>query len=284
MEQWQSFTSAELSRQAGQEGATAVLPVHAVEQHGPHLPLSTDLEIGRGVLREARRDLEGLPIFRLPEQPVGASREHARFAGTLSLPGPLVSEVLVALGRSVATAGIRRLVVFSAHGGNRPALDEAGLVLRDEVGLLVVRATLARFPRPSLPAHLPGLPEEEWREGLHGGAVETSMMLHLRPDLVRMEALEGSGPHTPGTAADVAGPLRRPEGRLGPEGPAPFSWLASDLHPSGVAGNPRLATAELGRHLVMAHARWLGGLLREVSDLPEEVLPGAGGGGGRQPS
>lgn len=265
---WQDLTAPELARRAAAKGATALLPLHAVEQHGAHLPLSTDLEIGRGVLAAALGELPGdRPLLVLPEQGVGASREHGRVPGTLWIPGALLTDWVIALGRGLATSGIGRLVVFSAHGGNRAVLDEAGLVLRDEVDLLVVKVTLARLPRPELPPHGPTLPDAEWQEGIHGGAVETSMMLHLRPDLVRMEALEEDRASAPPPGALPAGHLRVAGGKLAPEGPAPLAWLAGDLHPSGVAGDPRLASAELGRHLVTGYGRWLAALLDEVMGL-----------------
>ncbi len=178
---WQTLTTVEAGRVALAD-PVVVLPVAAIEQHGPHLPLSTDLDIGLGLLSEAfGRIPEDFPAWALPPQAIGCSREHARFAGTLSVEPEQLSALIEATGEALAQIGVRRLVLSNSHGGNRHALEAAGLRLRDELGMLVVNASWFRFPRPENS----DLPEAEWRHGLHGGAVETAMMLHLRPDLVR---------------------------------------------------------------------------------------------------
>ncbi len=256
---WQALTSPEAGALADSD-PVAVLPLAAVEQHGPHLPLSTDVEIGEGLLRIALRALPPAhPVYLLPTQAVGASEEHLGFPGTLSLPPRLLDEVVVELGRSLARAGVRRLVLHNAHGGNRPVLDTAALRLRREEGMLVVKVTWARFPRPAGVE----LPEEEWQHGIHGGAVETAMMLHLRPELVRHDAIRDFPP---------LGARMESEGyRTGPEGVAPLAWVAEDLHPSGAAGDPRLATPGMGEVLVEHYGRCLAEVIREAATLP---LPG----------
>lgn len=257
---WQSLTTVEAATLAARD-PVVVLPVAAVEQHGPHLPLSTDLDIGLGVLAEAFRRLpRDLPARALPPQAVGASGEHRRFAGTLSLPPELLVETLVRTGAAVGAAGVRRLVVANSHGGNVPAVDAAACRLREEHRLLVVKTSYFDGPRPDGA----GLPDREWRHGLHGGAVETAMMRHLRPDLVRLDAVR----RFPSLDEDLRGALRR----VSAEGGASFAWLAGDLNPHGVVGDATLGTAALGARLVAHYGQVLADVVQDARAFPLDRL------------
>lgn len=238
-----------------------ILPLAAIEQHGPHLPLSTDLEIGLGILASAFRRLpEGFPARVLPPQSVGASREHARWPGTLTLSPESLGSLVVQHGEALARHGVRRLVLGNSHGGNRHVMESAGLTLRDELGMLVVKATYPRFSRPDSV----DLPEAEWRQGLHGGAVETAMMLHLRPDLVQVEEVR--------EFPSVAGELEQEAKRLRPEGEAAFSWLAGDLNPSGVTGDARLGDAAMGERLVSHYGQVLAEVIQDAREFDLDRL------------
>ncbi|WP_136064358.1 creatininase family protein [Modicisalibacter radicis] len=251
---WQELTSRELAAQVTAE-SVAVLPLAAIEQHGGHLPLSTDLTIGQGLLDAARERLPaGFPLLVLPSVAVGASDEHTAFPGTLSLPPETAMAVIEAHGDALARAGVRRLVLFNSHGGNNAVMDLAALKLRRRWGMLVVKAHYMRFAPPAA-----GLPAEELRHGLHGGALETAIMLYLAPHKVRGDAL--AHPPSRGEALAARG------GLLGPEGEAAFAWMAEDLHPGGVVGNARLADAALGERLVSHYAGRLVRLLDETRTL-----------------
>jgi creatinine amidohydrolase len=193
---------------------------------------------------------------------VGASAEHVRVPGTLSSSPEQLIASIVSQGEGLARAGVRRLVLANSHGGNRYAMDAAGLALRSEQGMLVVKASYFRFTRP----RDDDLPESEWLHGLHGGAVETAMMLHLRPDLVRSGAIARF--HSLGE--ELEDTMRR----LGPEGQASFSWLSGDLNPHGVVGDARLATAELGERLVAHYARAMADVILDTRDFPLDRLGG----------
>jgi creatinine amidohydrolase len=237
-----------------------ILPLAATEQHGPHLPLSTDADIGLGLLDAA---LDHLPASvaaeRLPAVTVGASQEHMRFPGTLSVGTEELIGTIVGHGAELASEGVRRLLLSNSHGGNRHAMEAAALRLRAEHDMLVVKASWFRFPRPDV-----GLPEQEWRHGLHGGAVETAMMLHLRPDLVRMQQIA----RFPSVAEELEGRMRR----LAPEGEASFAWLADDLNPQGVVGDATLATAEMGARLVEHYSHVLADVILDALEFPLELL------------
>jgi creatinine amidohydrolase len=192
----------------------------------------------------------------LPPQAVGASDEHLGFAGTLSLSGGVLSDLIQQHGAWLRACGVRRLVVSNSHGGNRHVIDEAALALRRQHGMLVVKANYFLFPRPADV----DLPDVEWRHGLHAGAVETAMMMHLRPNAVRTLP-ERSGP-------SLGEELEATLEQVAPEGVAPFAWLARDLDATGVAGNPALADEEKGRRLVAHYGKILAEVIRDARAFP----------------
>lgn len=252
---WQDMTSREAAEFAVSD-PVAILPLAAIEQHGEHLPLSTDLDIGLGLLDASACFLSAdCPVRVLPPVAVAASEEHGSFAGTLSLSPAVVQSVITQCGEAVARTGCRRLMLFNSHGGNRQVADLAGLELRRAFGLLVAKLSYFRLPRPE------GLlPEAEWRHGLHGGALETALMMALRPDSVRVEALR---PHESSGEA-MAARFRL----LGPEAPVSLAWLAEDLNPVGVVGDATLATPALGERLVAHYARLTAEAITELRACP----------------
>jgi creatinine amidohydrolase len=257
---WQSLTTSDVSR-AVERDPVVIMPLAAIEQHGRHLPLSTDLDIGMGLLASAFGHLEDdFPAWVLPPVSVGSSEEHMRLPGTLSLAPDTLSSIICQYGAALAASGVRRLLLSNSHGGNRAALNNAGLRLRRKHGLLVVKVSYFEFPPPEIVA----LPDPEWRHGLHGGAVETAMMLHLRSDLVRLEEIRDARP----LGAELEAIMRR----LTPEGAASFSWLAEDINRTGVAGNARHADAEKGKLLVAHYGEILADVIRDTRSFPLERL------------
>lgn len=243
---WQDLTTTDIEA-LDRDRLVAILPLAAIEQHGPHLPLATDLHINLGILDAAFARLPPqCPALALPPLQTGDSVEHGAFAGTLSLEPATLIRVIGDLGRSLNRAGVRRLLLFNSHGGNSEAAGIAALDLRRRQRMLVVRADYFRFPRPD------GiLPADELRNGIHGGALETAMMLALQPDTVRPRAIRqgnAGGGHTLGATAR-----------------APFAWLAGDLDTTGVVGDPSLASAEQGRRFVDHFADALAELIVETA-------------------
>ena len=266
LQRWDRLTSPEI-REVMTVDPVVVLPLAAVEQHGPHLPLSTDRIIGDGIVDAALDRLadEDLRVLRLPTQGTGASREHEAFPGTLSLAPGTLEGVLVDLGASLARAGMRRLVIANSHGGNRSVVDRAALTLRKAHAMLVVKAHYFLFPPPE-DVHFP---EGEWRHGIHGGALETAMMLHLDPESVRREELR--------PFPSLGEELEESSDRLAPEGAAAFAWSAEDLSPDGVVGDATLADAETGARLVAHYAGCLADVIRDAHRFPVERLRGPDG-------
>ncbi|HET7314491.1 creatininase family protein [Salinisphaera sp.] len=267
IEDWSALTGPELAAIGGND-PVALLPVAAIEQHGPHLPLATDVTIGAGIIDAAcnylRSQAAALDLVVMPCLVLGASLEHTSFAGTLSLGAEQAIAQIRAVGAGAAAAGIRRLVIFNSHGGNKAVLDLAALKLRAEFGMLAVKASYFRFAPPAN-----ALAAEELAHGLHGGALETSMMLHLAPRSVRSEALADH----PGLGARRA----RAGATLGPEGDAGFAWMAEDLHPAGVAGNAAAADAATGARLVETFGRRLAQIVVETAAFDPATLGGAPG-------
>lgn len=261
---WDELATSELDDWA-RRSAVAVVPLAAIEQHGPHLPLSTDRIIGEGIVEAAARDAASdVPLLLLPTLALGTSAEHAAFGGTLSLDAATLETTLFDVGASVARAGLRRLVLVNSHGGNRAVVDVSALRLRTTLEMLVVKAHTFRFPPPDGV----DLPEREWTHGLHGGAVETAMMLHLRPDLVRQDAIRSF----PSLGEEMEATLKH----LRPEGPASFAWTADDLNSEGVVGDASLADPRIGEQLVTHYAAYLADVLRDAHRFPLDRLADQG--------
>lgn len=235
----------------------AILPVGAIEQHGPHLPLGVDAMINQGIVERALDRLpDGIQALALPMLPVGKSDEHIDFPGTLTLGAETVTRLWREVGASVARAGVRKLVLFNSHGGQVAIMDVVARDLRIHEKMLVMAYS---WFAGGLPDGL--FPEDEVRYGIHAGAIETSMMLHLRPDLVEM----GKAMNFEPVMTEMARDGYR---RLTPVGAGRMGWQAQDLHPSGACGNAAAADADKGRVLVDHAAGALIELLVEMDRFP----------------
>ncbi len=243
---WTDFQSADMS------GAIAVLPVAAVEQHGPHLPLGVDAVINEGYVRRvAERLPTDLPALFLPTQVVGVSSEHAGYPGTLTLSVECAIRVWTEIGDSVARTGCRKLVVMNSHGGNGAAIDATTLHLRRRWRMLAVHASWRRLGYPDAL-----FSPRETTHGVHGGDCETSLMLALRPDLVRTGEVRDFPSAAEAIERDFA--LLRAKPPLG------FAWAASDLNPAGAVGEADRATAAKGEGALAFGVERFIALLRDV--------------------
>jgi creatinine amidohydrolase len=234
----------------------AILPVGAVEQHGPHLPVRVDAAINAGILARAVELMpDTLPLLILPALPIGKSDEHTAFPGTLTLSYETVARLWYEVGESVRRTGCRKLILFNSHGGQTQVMEIVCRELRVKLDMFAVSCSWFRTVDSSdlIDAH-------ERRHGIHGGESETSIMLHLHGDLVDMARAENFVPYSV--------ELEKSNAILTPEGAVGYGWQAQDLQSAGACGNALAADAERGAELVERAANTLIALIDEVARFP----------------
>ena len=238
----------------------AILPVGAIEQHGPHLPVCVDAAINAGILARAAALMKpDCPALILPAMPVGKSNEHLAFPGTLSLPYDVLARLWFEIAKSAWRAGVRKIILFNSHGGQPQVMDIVCRELRVELSMFAVAASWYRL------ADLSDLYDAEERQhGIHGGESETSVMLHLHPELVHME-------HA-GNFVSRSAEIAATHEFLLPEGGVGFGWQTQDLNPAGACGNASAADAKRGAEAVERAARGLLTLIDEVHHYPLSAL------------
>jgi creatinine amidohydrolase len=243
---WPDFQRADMRR------VIAVLPLAAIEQHGPHLPVGVDAMINDGCLGRAAAAIpDDLPVLFLPPQPVGVSVEHSEYPGTLTLSAECAIRAWTEIGDSVARAGCRKLVVLNSHGGNGAAIEAVTQALRARWRMLAVHASWRRLGYPD------GLfSAREMAHGVHGGDAETSLMLALCPQAVRREEARDF--------ASAAEAMERDFALLRSKPPLGFAWMAGDLNDGGAVGEAGLASAAKGEAAVQYGVSRFVALLRDV--------------------
>ena len=248
---WDEYASREFES-LDPESTIAILPIAAIEQHGPHLPVGVDAAINRGMLETLIDRLPvDLDIRILPIQQVGKSNEHLRMPGTLTLPAATLIEAWTELGLSVARAGVRKLVIVNSHGGNDEVMGIVARELRVRADMLVVKSAWSRLGKPA------GLySERELKFGIHGGDFETSLMLHFRPGLVEMARAQDF--RSVAEDDEVAFDHLKPTGFIG------CAWIAGDLNPGGAVGEAHKAPDDKGRLTAEHGARQFIKLLYDV--------------------
>lgn len=248
---WQDMTTEDFHG-LDPERTIAVLPIAAIEQHGPHLPVATDHAIAQACIERVVALLpDDLGVTFLPIQSVGKSNEHISSPGTLTLSWDTVTRAWIELGESVNRAGVKKLMIITSHGGNVPIMDIVARELRVRHEMLAVSTAWARFGQPEdlFPAH-------ESTYGIHGGDVETSIMLAARPDLVKMEkAIDFKS-----TQLSFLQEFKH----LRAHGPSQFGWKAQDLNVAGTVGDASNADADKGRKSIDHSARAFIDLCRDM--------------------
>lgn len=259
---WAEYTSRDFA-QLDRSRIIAILPVAAIEQHGPHLPLAVDTAIIEALVAAVVDRIPAeVPALFLPTQAIGKSNEHARYPGTLTLSAETLARNWMEIGASVAASGVRKLVLFNSHGGQSSVMDIVARDLRERHGMFAI---CANWYASDLP---PGLiDDEEMRFGIHAGDLETSMLLALHPELVNMSAARDF------ESREQA--LLRSYTQLGYDsGAGRIAWQTHDLNPMGACGNASRATAEKGRQIIEHVTGRFIDMLREIDRLPVEWLDG----------
>jgi creatinine amidohydrolase len=243
------------------EKIVAVLPVGAVEQHGPHLPVKVDAAINAAIVEAALQRMPAdLPVLVLPMMPVGKSNEHLAFPGTLTLSHQTLLSLWLDICESVARTGCRKIIVFNSHGGQPQVIDILCREMRVRHGVFAVNAMWARM------TNLGDLYDAaERRHGIHAGEVETSVMMHIDGDFVDLKHAANFEPLS--VSLEASGGLLMPEGAgVG------FGWQMQDLHPSGAAGNAAAADAQRGATTLARAADAFVKLCEEMIAYPLERI------------
>jgi creatinine amidohydrolase len=250
---WAGKTFAEIEAVAEQEGSILVLPVGSIEQHGPHLPVSTDTICADALAHEGtQRVIDEIPVLVGPAVWAGNSPYHVGFPGRIDVTFSMLVEFYEELADSALDSGFDALLFLNGHGGNHNAIGGAskaiGLDHPDVAVLAVTYFGLAAEFIDDIRDSEPG--------GMnHAGELETSLMLHLRPDLVREDLVKGTHLDEPYTHAydDMY------EG-----GPLSVHRLEEEYSENGAVGAPEFASAEKGEAIFE-------NLLDEMSLLLAEI-------------
>lgn len=241
----------------------AVLPVGAIEQHGPHLPLNVDSALIEGVVNACLVHLKrmdsfsDLPVLFLPTQKIGFSPEHNSFAGTLSLKSSTLIALWTDILESVARTGVKKVLLLNSHGGQSGLLDVVGRDVRQRLELLIYSCNFYDLPLQQASQNL--FTDHEKRFGVHGGDLETSMMLALHPQLVNQQKAQNFSSYSEKRAQQF--PI------LGNGKSAKMSWAMQDYNPLGACGNASNATIQKGEILVQNFGLQLFQLLKELHQI-----------------
>ncbi len=227
-----------------------LLPIGAIEQHGPHLPMSVDEVIATETANAVTASVgDDFDIWQLPTLAVSKSNEHAWSPGTLWYSPETMMSILMDIGRSLSTTRAQRLVLLNGHGGNTTHLVTALRELRLQFGFKTF------LTHPSLPPAYGGTStEDELGMGIHGGLNETSVFMHLRPDLVDLSVAERRVPEHLVDNRHV---------RFG--GSVSFGWLSNDFHSDGYIGDPTGASSERGAELFASAVEAMSDQMAEIS-------------------
>ena len=235
------LTWKEIEQMPNKENVVIIQPVGAIEQHGPHLPIAVDSAISLGVLGKALSELdEQISAYALPCLYYGKSNEHSGFPGTITLSAATLLEVIREMALSIYRSGFRKLVLMNSHGGQPQIMEIAARDLHQE------HQDFAVFPLFTWRVpHIVGdlLTHKEQEYGIHAGDAETSIMLSLLPERVKMELAVKEYPQ--GLPVDSL---------LDMEGKLPFAWLTKELSKSGVIGDATVATKEKGDRILQSVA------------------------------
>ncbi len=218
-----------------------VLPLGAHEQHGPHLPFETDTLIAEGIVKRTISAMpRSLPVAFLPVEPVGYSIEHMGVAGTKTLGFDEAVHRWLGIAEKLHDQGVNKFMMLNAHGGNSPLMTIVATEARVRFDMLAVATSWTRF---GLPENL--ISAEDKAIDIHGGDIETSVMMAFHPEKVDMSEAKNFSSRQ----SEYEKRFRH----LRAYGKHAFGWKMSDLNKTGVSGNAAAANDQKGEALI-AHA------------------------------
>jgi creatinine amidohydrolase len=227
------LTWTEIQSMPDKENTVIIQPLGAIEQHGPHLPLIVDAAISEAVAGKTLAKLDtNIPAYALPTLYYGKSNEHCHFPGTIALSAQTLLAVICEMADSIYRAGFRKLVLLNAHGGQPQVMEIAARDIHQKYQDFSI-FPLFVWRVPNIAAQL--LTPKELELGIHAGDAETSLLLSILPEQVKMERAVCEYPQ--GLPTDSL---------LSMEGNLPFAWLTGELTVSGVLGDATAATKEKG--------------------------------------
>lgn len=254
--QWASRVSTDF-----EDVQVAILPLGSIEQHGPHLPLGTDMMLAEAYAKAVATCR--VPV--LPVSPFGASSEHAHFPGTLTVSDETLHQLWGSLIDSIASTGVRKIILLNAHGGQS---QNAEIVARNArfsttpptLAVTVNLQSLFHDVAYSVVSKWPHLKQAwEWesKHGIHGGLLETALMLYLHPRLVRMEYADKFLPRP-----ELQTHVLKPHGSY-----MSYGWRIRDLTASGALGDASLASVEIGKELFRVSREKLERIVADVLQI-----------------
>ena len=251
------LTWTDIQAMPNKENVVIIQPVGAIEQHGPHLPLIVDAAIGVGVLGEALKKLDAsIPAYALPTLYYGKSNEHWHFPGTITLSTQTLTAVIMEMGESIYRAGFRKLVLMNSHGGQPQVMQMVARDLHIKYGDFLV-FPLFTWRVPHITKEL--LTPKEAAQGMHAGDAETSIMLAILPEQVKMDQAVAEYPPEPEESS-----------LLSLEGKLPVAWATKNISKTGVIGDATTATKEKGDRILESVSN---GWVQAIKDIYAFVQP-----------
>jgi creatinine amidohydrolase len=246
----ENMTWPEAKRAVKESNGIVVIPIGAIEEHGPHLPLDTDVEVTvEPVIRAAKQ----AKVVVAPTIPWGNSEQNAYFPGTIYLRIRTLVDLIKDIAMSLASHGFDKFVLVNGHGGNIGPVSDAAEEIKYELGVFICVVKGWELDTLSKPKGVPAY------DG-HGGFKETSLMLYLDPGNVNRKEFRRSKPKMNLTKYGNIWPPQIPAGYT----PVQIFLEAQETFPEGHSGDPTLATTEAGEEIVKVWAETLYHFLREL--------------------
>ncbi len=240
--------------QVDKEKTVVLIPLGALEQHGSQAPLGTDYMIASTMPSYIEREIKGdMDLLFFPAMPIGLSTEHMKFCGSITYKPDTYYRMLYEIGKSLATHGFKKLVFLICHGGNEPVAKLLSRELRADFGIYPFVVHSGAFDHPDVQATI-SFPESF---DFHGGEMETSMVMAIDPESVKLELSE------PGHLKNAS--LQMGLSWLGED------WITDEGKPIGIGGDPQGATAEKGEIILRVSAQRIARQLAKIYAWNEEV-------------